>query len=267
MKRSHWVLGATLVLGIGMSFRLASSPPAAAEPEKPILSTYEQQKKWIEGDGTSAFFVVEAVPIVRKGDKFAVGTKGEEVLSRQELLKGLKLRAAQNRMLDGQYLNKKMAPAEIVELLVRPESVGKTFVLQDGPEVIEVHTSDKFEMTSEYRQETVARVDLEKLVGRAGAQKRLTSCKSNLKNLATACEMYCTDWSGNYPHNLGLLTPNYMKIIPPCPAGGTAYAYEWATVPDMFTMVCKGSHHLDAGTPANYPQYSAEQGLIERPYK
>ena len=31
---------------------------------------------------------------------------------------------------------------------------------------------------------------------RARAQGQLTACKSNLKNIGTAMEMYSTDWSG-----------------------------------------------------------------------
>ena len=34
---------------------------------------------------------------------------------------------------------------------------------------------------------------------RARAQGQLTACKSNLKNIGTAMEMYSTDWSGKYP--------------------------------------------------------------------
>jgi hypothetical protein len=46
----------------------------------------------------------------------------------------------------------------------------------------------------------------------------MTNCKSNLKNLGTAMEMYTTDWEGRYPSTLGQLTPNYLKTIPECQA-------------------------------------------------
>ena len=36
---------------------------------------------------------------------------------------------------------------------------------------------------------------------RARAQSQLTSCKSNLKNIGTALEMYFTDHNGQYPHS------------------------------------------------------------------
>src|ERR1700712_1744623 len=57
---------------------------------------------------------------------------------------------------------------------------------------------------------------------RARAQGQLTSCESNEKNEGTAFEMYSTDNSGHYPKtNMGLLTPNYLKVIPTCPAAGS----------------------------------------------
>ena len=39
---------------------------------------------------------------------------------------------------------------------------------------------------------------------RARAQGQLTACKSNLKNIGTAMEMYSTDWGGKYPTAIGL---------------------------------------------------------------
>jgi hypothetical protein len=49
-----------------------------------------------------------------------------------------------------------------------------------------------------------------------GLNGGLTMCKANLKNVGTALEMYATDWDGNYPTTLGLLTPNYLKTVPTC---------------------------------------------------
>ena len=34
--------------------------------------------------------------------------------------------------------------------------------------------------------------------------------------------------------------------------------------PDAFTVFCQGHNHESVGTPADYPKYSAIQGLIER---
>ena len=45
-----------------------------------------------------------------------------------------------------------------------------------------------------------------------------TVCQSTLKNLGTAVEMYQTDWDGQLPRDIWVLTPNYLKTIPSCPA-------------------------------------------------
>lgn len=50
---------------------------------------------------------------------------------------------------------------------------------------------------------------------------RTPICRSNLKTMGTAMEMYSTDNRGKYPTDPSLmpLTPNYLKTIPPCPWG------------------------------------------------
>ena len=113
---------------------------------------------------------------------------------------------------------------------------------------------------------------------RARAQGQLTACKSNLKNIGTAMEMYSTDWSGKYPSGttMPLLTPNYLKTIPECPAAGSitykatlgankAYNTGNATgFQDYYFISCNGANHAAVSVPANYPQYDGISGLIER---
>lgn len=100
-------------------------------------------------------------------------------------------------------------------------------------------------------------------------------CKSNLKNIGTAMEMYATDWDEHYPRNLEMLVPKYLKSIPVCVvAGYQTYrlqtgkncAYNTGSVPfeDYYFVECTGDHHSKAGLPRNYPQYDGIQGLIER---
>lgn len=92
------------------------------------------------------------------------------------------------------------------------------------------------------------------------SEQNWTYCKSNLKNLATALEMYSTDNGGRYPLGLEALPGgNYLKLIPSCPTQAV-YSYEVTASPDRFTLNCKGSHPQ-----AGYPQYSSDQGLLERP--
>ena len=106
---------------------------------------------------------------------------------------------------------------------------------------------------------------------RARGQGHLTACKSNLKNIGTACEMYATDNAGRYPANLSALTSGamggYLKSIPTCPAAGSdtyTDSYSHGMNPDIFTVYCKGSNHTAVDTADNFPQYDSVQGLIER---
>lgn len=102
---------------------------------------------------------------------------------------------------------------------------------------------------------------------RAGTRGHLTACKSNLKNIGTALEMYSTDHEGRYPTSPALLTPNYLKTIPTCPSvGWVTYQFQMASSPDVYTVVCAGRNHKNGGIDAyNYPQYTSVNGLLERP--
>lgn len=51
-------------------------------------------------------------------------------------------------------------------------------------------------------------------------EEDLKGCRSNLTNLATASDMWCSDHSGRYPDSPSQLTPDYLKQLPVCPATG-----------------------------------------------
>jgi prepilin-type N-terminal cleavage/methylation domain-containing protein len=100
---------------------------------------------------------------------------------------------------------------------------------------------------------------------RARAQGQLTACKSNLKNIGTAMEMYSTDFAGRYATAASLLTPNYLKIIPTCASAGSdtySSTFSVTSIPDAYTFYCSGTQHASASEPANYPQYNSTQGLV-----
>jgi type II secretory pathway pseudopilin PulG len=108
---------------------------------------------------------------------------------------------------------------------------------------------------------------------RAQARNGGTACRSNLKNIGTAFEMYSTDWSGKYPTALSQLTPNYLKTIPECPSAGLITytvqtglnaTYNTEGFVDYYFIQCEGSNHTAFGVPANYPQYDGIRGLIDR---
>ena len=49
---------------------------------------------------------------------------------------------------------------------------------------------------------------------RAGCE--YTQCRSNMKNIGTALELFASDNDGLYPPTLNNLTPDYLKSIPQC---------------------------------------------------
>jgi len=105
---------------------------------------------------------------------------------------------------------------------------------------------------------------------RARHSGQLTACKSNLKNIGTALEMYSTDYKGRYPSSLSYLTPEYLRTIPTCPsAGKDTYtgSYLVREKPDTYTFYCKGSHHRNIYSCSNYPQYDSIEGLYDYPYR
>jgi prepilin-type N-terminal cleavage/methylation domain-containing protein len=104
---------------------------------------------------------------------------------------------------------------------------------------------------------------------RARAQGQFTACKSNLKNIATALEMYSTDAQGRYPTTLSKLSDEqrYLRTIPTCAsAGSDTYtgAYEAKSNPDRYTVYCEGDNHAAVDAGANYPQYNSVAGLVEK---
>jgi hypothetical protein len=99
---------------------------------------------------------------------------------------------------------------------------------------------------------------------RARAAGELSPCKSNLKNIGTALEMYSTDNYGRYPVRLEMVTPNYIRVIPTCPyARKQSYVYVRRENPDVYTIYCSGRHHGKVIDAENYPQYDSIQGLME----
>ena len=103
-------------------------------------------------------------------------------------------------------------------------------------------------------------------------QEDYKACQLNLKNLATACEMYSTDNAGRYPLSLRQLSPEHLrdaslKSMPICPgADSTASGYQLQSAinPDVFTICCSGFNHRPKITTANYPQYCNSPGVHER---
>lgn len=100
----------------------------------------------------------------------------------------------------------------------------------------------------------------------ARSQGQLTACKSNLKNIGTALEMYSTDNEGRYPPTMAHLTPNYLKTIPSCPMTGRdtySKSYYNEREPDTYAVYCQGYNHEIVDIPPNHPAYDGFTGLNE----
>ncbi|MBI3925249.1 MAG: hypothetical protein HY319_06885 [Armatimonadetes bacterium] len=126
------------------------------------------------------------------------------------------------------------------------EKAGRTYLL----------TWDTF-----YTDEREA-AELEPVVHQRAQMEMLRGCKSNLKNIGTALEMYGTDHEA-YPRTLAELTPDYLRFIPVCPAAGSdTYSADYAAGNNSYRFHCKGTNHSETGTPADFPAYNSEEGLL-----
>jgi hypothetical protein len=111
-----------------------------------------------------------------------------------------------------------------------------------------------------------------------------SNCKSNLKNIGTALEMYSSDYGGRNPDSLQKLVPRYLASIPtydgprrnqliPEPffwayhdisRGKDTYSigYVVTSNPDNYTVYCSGHSH-PGYIMRGFPQYDAIQGLYD----
>lgn len=100
---------------------------------------------------------------------------------------------------------------------------------------------------------------------RAYNRSQYSACTQNVKNVATALESYCTDNGRVYPTNLEGVVPQYLKVLPSCPAasGVDTYTPSYTKIDDpaTFTVFCNGGYHAILGYAANSPWYQAGVGL------
>ena len=109
---------------------------------------------------------------------------------------------------------------------------------------------------------------------RGQAQGSMTACKSNLKNIGSALEMYADDHEEHYPKTLRELVPTYLKVLPTCPQAEKAtykldsdsesphneHEYE-----NFYHIYCSGSNHTPVNLPENHPAYDSIGGFLEPP--
>lgn len=68
-------------------------------------------------------------------------------------------------------------------------------------------------------------------------------CKQNISKIACALELYACDAQSRYPLTLQALTPRYLPVLPPCPAGGIYSNYTRGEVPDTYRFECTTPAH------------------------
>lgn len=128
---------------------------------------------------------------------------------------------------------------------------------------------------------------------KARCSAQVTECKSNLKNMATALEMYAADNEKAYPANFDAICAgngNYLKCMPTCPSkhnrifvhdrsielmywkgppAGPDYSYNVTFQPAAYSLHCLRNHDAAykgfKSSPRNYPQYDSEKGLLDHP--
>jgi Tfp pilus assembly protein PilE len=94
---------------------------------------------------------------------------------------------------------------------------------------------------------------------------KLAGCQSNLKNIATAVQVYNNDkGGGSYPETLEPIVPKYIAEIPECPSAGIDTYSEGYTSDNEsknYTLYCKGNNHSELKLSENEPWYSLQAGL------
>jgi len=112
---------------------------------------------------------------------------------------------------------------------------------------------------------------------RARAQAQTSACESNLKEIATAIELYQTD-NDHYPDGGTVNSDNdelqpYLKQTPVDPVAGPGVYYTFTvdnpdTATAEYTIVCPGSHdpgtlqNISPGTKFTHIKYSSSAGFL-----
>lgn len=102
---------------------------------------------------------------------------------------------------------------------------------------------------------------------RARAKSQLEACRTNLKSIAQALEIYSSENQAHYPPSIMLLTPNFLKSFPECPAvSAPTYigSYASASQPDIFTIYCQSAAHVTYNISPNYPQWHSISGVQDK---
>lgn len=99
----------------------------------------------------------------------------------------------------------------------------------------------------------------------------VTACKSNLKNIATALDIFAEQNEGRYPDNLAELAPDILKTLPECSSAqyqtyrvtfGPRAPFNTEKAEHYYLLECTGRNHEPFNLPADYPKYSSLEGIL-----
>lgn len=99
--------------------------------------------------------------------------------------------------------------------------------------------------------------------------RQYSACKSNGINIMTAIRFYAADNEGHFPPTLALLTPDYLRTLPTCPASEkNTYATTYRAIidpadssKDRFTFYCSGGSHKQwIKSEENHPVFTSKDG-------
>ncbi|MFH1453023.1 MAG: DUF2059 domain-containing protein [Armatimonadota bacterium] len=160
---------------------------------------------------------------------------------------------------------------EVIELLVPIYS--KYYTYEDIKEMIKFYKSpigqkmisaapgidsEAIKAGAEYADKVMKETEsYKKIVSEA----ELTACKCNIKNTATALEMYACDHEGKYAPDLKSLIPEYLKELPVCPVSGNGYVFELSENGENYILYCPGEQHKDLNITG--PAWSSKTGLVD----
>lgn len=142
---------------------------------------------------------------------------------------------------------------------------GKLEMFLDGkPDGTAIRTGEQIEITGSTGEKVTMTVEQARAQwGEARVAGQLNACKSNLKNLAIALEMWATDHDGKYPDKIEALSPDYLIRIPTCPAStGAPYTFKEMDQPTGYELECTGDHSA-AGYAPGYPAIDGLHGLLD----
>lgn len=92
---------------------------------------------------------------------------------------------------------------------------------------------------------------------------KLSACRQNLQNVATALQVYANGHDGQFCQELKTLVPDHLKALPTCPAAGRdtfSPGYQLSKDGTTYTLLCRGRNHGPVGMQANEPWYVFGRG-------